>query len=448
MSLKSRCPSVYRDLLQAGEAAERWLRDCADVKFTFDNGKLYVTSVRKARLSSLGNIRVQLQLLAEGLITPEEILERIRPTDVAQFIRPEIVDKTRLELLGKGLPASGGAASGRIAIWRSKADEPVILCEPHPLILTDEQSRQDPSLRAIEACAGVLTHAGRFRNRFDSHEAMLCQQLGKPCIVDFPKGELRHEGQFFTQAEHTHFHPGDWLTIDGITGEVFAGQAQIETRPWKSHPELRSLSLIIVHAVTSGHVPPKCAGNVWRIWDFIRHELPLPGQPNSNKPTKRPPRQRSLPNRANPAKAQTKMVQIDTVDRDNYSEIIYGLLKTIERRLGLSEVGNSRSHCRVLWDIASAICLHDQSQLVGFEFTGINQHDLNLIEVSSIRFELECEVRSPTEAWTVESIRGGGNRMGTNSKTVKRCRITVNGVQLNHEDIPQFYTWLRRREYF
>ncbi|MEI7729365.1 MAG: PEP-utilizing enzyme [Verrucomicrobiota bacterium] len=441
MSLKSRCPSVYRDLLQAGEAAERWLRDCADIEFTFDNGALYVTSVRKARLLPLENTRVQLQLLVEGLTAPEEFLERIRPTDVAQFLRPEIVDKARLELLGKGLPAGGGAASGRIAIWRSEADDPVIPGCPPPLILSD---RHAPSLHATKACAGMLTRMGGI----SSHAAMLCRQLGKPCIVGFQKGELSHEEHLFTLPGHAPLHAGDWLTIDGITGEVFAGQAQIETRPWKSHSELRSLWLIIAYAVTSGHVPANCAGNVWRIWDFMRHELPLPGQPNSNQPTKNSPRRRALPNRENPVKARTNMVQIETVDRQNYSEIICGLLTAIERRLGLSAGGKSQSHSRVLWEIGSPICLQEQSQLVGFEFTGLNQHDLNLIEVSSIRFELECEVQSPAEAWTAESIRGGGSRMIPNSRIVKRCRIMVNGVPLKHEDIPQFYTWLRRREYF
>ena len=186
MSLESRWPSVYAQLLQAGQVAERHLRDVADIEFTVENGRLFVNQMRKGRRSSWAHIRVQLQLLLEGAISPVDVLGRVRPADVAALLRPEITDTTGLKSLGKGLPVGGGAASGRLAFATAGVERQVAAGDPCLLVVRDVPHRE---LRSAIASAGVLATTGGL----SCHTALACRSAGKPCVVGFSRGVLGRE---------------------------------------------------------------------------------------------------------------------------------------------------------------------------------------------------------------------------------------------------------------
>ena len=398
-------------------------------------------------MSPLAKMRIQLQLLTEGAITPEEILERIRPVDVAAFLRPEITDKTRLKALGRGLGTSGGAASGRIAFSSSALAQLMPAKDPSILVVRDWNHEVRSATRdvrgGVDPYAGVLATTGGI----SSHAALVCRQAGKPCVANFNQGVIAHQERRLLIQGFAPLREGDWLTIDGLTGDVYEGRSPIEAKPWESHPELVQFSLIVERAVCSGHVPPKGAGMVWRIWDFLRHELPLPGH--------EPEACRGENGRLNYPRsadrdardAQQRLVPIDRAARRNYSELLLGLMTTLDRQLR-SAAGNPQPYCRVLWDPDRHLQSRNSSQLVGFEFFGINRRIPHLIEISDIRCHLDCEVESSSEAWAVKSVPGYGSSLIPRARTIKACHITVNGAELDQEDVPTFYTWLRRREYF
>ena len=441
MSLESRLPAVYEQLLQAGGDAERYLRDIADIEFEFQDGRLYVLQIRSGKRTPLADIRVQIQFLTEGMITMEEFLGRIRPSNIAAILRPEIADATCLKPLGKGLPTGEGVASGRIVFWPPTNKRVGGLPSPYLLVMSDWHGEDT---RLINASVGVLTTRGGV----SSHAALVSRQLGKPAVVGFRQRRLSHEDEALLIPGLAPLREGHWLTIDGMTGEVYAGRAKIATRAWEAHPELLQLSLIIEKSVSSGHVPPSCSGPVWRVWDFMRHDLPLPQHRNTAFSREDQLRVRYAPDADNAAEARNKLTRIEAPLRENYSEIILGLKTTLERLLRTSQRRKPTTCCRLLWDPAQELQPQECSQLVGLEFAGINQEVPHLIEISDIRLQLDCEVQSASEAWSVESLPGFGMRVVPGSRTIKACRITVNGAELGHEDIPVFYTWLRRREYF
>ena len=297
----------------------------------------------------------------------------------------------------------------------------------------------------VETRAGVLATAGGI----SSHAALVCRQDGKPCVVNFNQGVIAREERRLLIPGFAPLREGDWLTIDGMTGDVYAGRSRIDIKPWKSHPELAQLSLIIERAVSSGHVPPTCAGMVWRIWDFMRHGLPL--LRHESEACEGESGRLNYPRTADQdaIDARQRLVPIDRAARLNYSELLLGLMKTLNRQLRLrSAVGKPQPCCRVLWDPNRQIQLQNSSQLVGFEFFGINRRIPHLIEISDICFHLDCAVQSASEAWVVKMVPGCGSSLVPTARAIKACRIMVNGAELGQEAIPEFYTWLRRREYF
>ena len=268
-------------------------------------------------------------------------------------------------------------------------------------------------------------------------------------MVGFKQGGLLREPKRLIVTGCPPLAEGDWLTIDGMTGEVFGGRARVEKKHWTSHPELVQLSLIVERAVASGRVPPTCAGAVWQMWDFFRHGVPLCGADARTRVARSRRQGSSIPPLKNSGAIRRGLVQVAGEAQENYDAVIRGLIATVEKELR-SAIGPQRAAlcCRVLWEPAVHVRPSDSRQLVGFEFFDINRYVHNLIGISHIRFLVECEVPSPGEAWFIERAGRVGFRVIPGAGTITACRIEVNGARLAHEDIPNFYTWLRRRKHF
>jgi hypothetical protein len=234
-----------------------------------------------------------------------------------------------------------------------------------------------------------------------------------------------------------------------MTGEIFAGRARVETKPWASHSELVQFSMIVDRAVTCGHVTPACAGTVWRMWDFFHHEVPLRGTNTQTGVVGKCGGRISLPRLGNAEAVRHSLVQPDSAAKENYDQIIRGFVAAVEKEFR-SAIGPEGSGlcCRALWEPVVRDRPSDSSQLVGFEFCDINRYIQHLINISDIQLLIECNVPSPGEAWLFERVGRSGVRVIPGAGTITACRIMVNGALLAHEDIPNFYTWLRRRKYF
>ena len=208
-------PDVFRQLKQVRGLLERHYRDMQDIEFTVEQGKLYMLQTRGGKRTAAAALRIAVEMVEEGLISEEEAVLRIDPGALNQLLHPTLDPKAPRKLVSRGLPASPGAASGRIvfsaeeAEKRAHAGEKVILCRI-------ETSPED--IHGMHAAAGILTTRGGMT----SHAAVVARGMGRACVVgagelriDYKKRELR--------ARDRVLPAGTVVTIDGSTGEVFEG---------------------------------------------------------------------------------------------------------------------------------------------------------------------------------------------------------------------------------
>ena len=222
-------PDVYRQLLEVRETLERELRDMQDFEFTIEHGRLYMLQTRNGKRTGLAAIRIAVDMCDEGLISPEEALMRIEPEQLNQLLRPVFApeDKQKAVAEGrvkaKGLPAGPGAASGRVVFTAADAVEWAGRGEK-VLLVRDFTSPDD--IRGMDAAEGILTAQGGMT----SHAALVARQMGKVCVVGCGALDIDLSTRTITiMPDGTLVKEGDWLSIDGFTGEVILGR--LETRP-------------------------------------------------------------------------------------------------------------------------------------------------------------------------------------------------------------------------
>ena len=226
-SLEESMPAVYAQLEDVYKKLEGHYRDMQDIEFTIQSGKLYLLQTRTGKRTGFAAVKIACDMVDEKLIEPREAVSRVEANQIIQLLAPvfDTAEKQKAlkggRLLGRGLPAGPGAAAGRIAFNAQRAVE---MAETGPVILVRiETSPED--IAGMHRAAGILTTRGGLT----SHAAVVARGMGRPCIVgagsvkvDYNRGEMRSEG-------HEPLEEGDWVSIDGSTGEIIAGQ--IATRP-------------------------------------------------------------------------------------------------------------------------------------------------------------------------------------------------------------------------
>ena len=220
-------PDVYAQLMEIRKTLESEMRDMQDFEFTIEKGRLFMLQTRNGKRTGLAAIRIAVDLADQGLISPEEALMRIEPEQLNQLLRPifGVEDKLRAVAEGrikaKGLPAGPGAASGRVVFSAADAEAWAARGE-QVLLVRDFTSPKD--IRGMDAAQGILTAQGGMT----SHAALVARQMGKVCIVGCGALDIDMKARSF-RADDATVSEGDWISIDGFTGEVILGQ--LETRP-------------------------------------------------------------------------------------------------------------------------------------------------------------------------------------------------------------------------
>jgi pyruvate,orthophosphate dikinase len=221
--LKGIMPEVFDQLQSITSRLEQHYRDVQDFEFTIQDGKLYMLQTRTGKRTGRAAVKIAVDLVREGLIAPEEALLRVEPDQLEQLLHPIIDPSQKLEKLAEGLPASPGAAVGRIVFT---ADEAAEQGKQGPVILVRAETVPD-DIHGMEAAVGILTARGGMT----SHAAVVARGMGKPCVagcealhIDERKRRLAVAGRGLVE--------GDWLSLDGGTGEVFLGRTKtIEADP-------------------------------------------------------------------------------------------------------------------------------------------------------------------------------------------------------------------------
>jgi pyruvate,orthophosphate dikinase len=217
--LQKSMPKVYDQLKDITRKMEKHYRDMQDFEFTIQDGKLYMLQTRNGKRTGLAAARVAIDMVREGLITQEEAIFRVEPNQLYDFLVPRLVEKgEKVEVLATGLPASPGAAVGQIVFTAEEAVKHHQNGSYKSVILVRGETTPE-DIAGMEVAAGILTSRGGMT----SHAAVVTRGMGKccvagagDCVVDEAKKELRVKGKTFKQ--------GDYISLDGTTGRVIAGQ--------------------------------------------------------------------------------------------------------------------------------------------------------------------------------------------------------------------------------
>ncbi|HET8650196.1 MAG TPA: pyruvate, phosphate dikinase [Gemmatimonadales bacterium] len=217
--LRDAMPDAYHELERVARTLERHFRDVQDMEFTIERGRLYMLQTRRGQRSGHAAVRIACEMVDEGLITEEEAVARIPPQDLNQLLHPTIDPGASLDLLATGLPASPGAASGTVVFDANQA-EALGRSGESVILVRRETSPED--FHGMVAARAVLTARGGMT----SHAAVVARGMGKPCVagaqalrVDEAAGQFSVDGRVVRQ--------GDWITLDGGTGRIYAGKAAL-----------------------------------------------------------------------------------------------------------------------------------------------------------------------------------------------------------------------------
>jgi pyruvate,orthophosphate dikinase len=209
-------PEVLAELTKVRRTLEDHYRDMQDIEFTVQRGKLWMLQTRTGKRTAQAALKIAVSLVQEGVIDQQEAVRRIEPASLDQLLHPTLDPKAKTTILARGLPASPGAASGKVVFSADEAESLAVRGEA-VILVRIETSPED--IHGMHAAKGVVTTRGGMT----SHAAVVARGMGRPCVAG--AGDLRVDYQARTMAARTTLvKAGEIITIDGSTGEVMMGE--------------------------------------------------------------------------------------------------------------------------------------------------------------------------------------------------------------------------------
>ncbi len=209
-------PAVYKQLTAVFDKLEAHYRDMQDIEFTIQNDKLWMLQTRNGKRTAAAAVKIAVDMVAEKVITKAEAIKRIDPLSLDQLLHPTLDPKAKKTVIATGLPASPGAASGKVVFTAEDAEAMALEHKEKVILVRIETSPED--IHGMHAAQGILTARGGMT----SHAAVVARGMGKPCVsgagdlrIDYAKKELK--------AGNNIIKEGDIITINGGTGEVMLG---------------------------------------------------------------------------------------------------------------------------------------------------------------------------------------------------------------------------------
>jgi len=225
--LEEAMPAVYKQLIDVANTLERHYKDMQDIEFTVEDGTLYMLQTRNGKRTAAAAVKIAVDMVREGLITEDEALLRIDPAALDQLLHPRIPSDDENKKLGKpnydvafkGLPASPGAAVGKVVFDSEEAFH--MAAKGEDVILVRVETSPD-DIKGMHAARAIVTARGGMT----SHAAVVARGMGRPCVcgasdlrIDTAKGEFTARGRTFKK--------GDMITVDGVNGRVIAGAVEL-----------------------------------------------------------------------------------------------------------------------------------------------------------------------------------------------------------------------------
>ena len=233
--MREQMPDIYRQFEEIAGRLERHYRDMQDLEFTIERGRLYMLQTRSGKRTATAAVRIAADMVEEGIITEREALSRIEPAHVDQLLRDQFdpAAKSSAKKITAGLNASPGAAVGKAVFSADRAFE--MAQQGEKVILVRIETSPD-DFHGMAAAQGVLTARGGAT----SHAAVVARQIGKPCvagcaalIIDYATKSARVDGLGFSE--------GEWISLDGTTGEVFVGALPTTAARFEDQAELQQV---------------------------------------------------------------------------------------------------------------------------------------------------------------------------------------------------------------
>ncbi|MFB6088681.1 MAG: pyruvate, phosphate dikinase [Candidatus Aenigmatarchaeota archaeon] len=219
--LKEQIPSAYNRLEEISDILEEEYKDMQDFEFTIQEGKLWMLQTRTGKRTADAAVKIAVDMKKEGIIDKETSVKRVDPEDLSQLLHKRIDPEAEKKVIGKGLNASPGAAAGQIVFDSDEAEYMKEEENANVILVRPETSPED--IHGLVSSQGIVTSRGGMT----SHAAVVARGMGKPCVAgcDDADIDLRNEKVYFQGNE---YGKGDYITMDGGTGEVIEGKVEME----------------------------------------------------------------------------------------------------------------------------------------------------------------------------------------------------------------------------
>jgi pyruvate,orthophosphate dikinase len=218
--LSEEMPEIYKQLLDIRKKLEEHYRDTQDIEFTIQEGKLYILQTRTGKRTAAAALKIAVDMVEQGYIDKKTAVKRVEPQMLDQLLHKQLDNKAKekAELLAKGLPASPGAALGRVVFDADTAVEEAK--NDRVILVRTETSPED--IQGMAVAQGILTARGGMT----SHAAVVARGMGKCCVAGAESIKV-FEGKQYFEVNSKRINKGDWITLDGSTGEVFRGKIPV-----------------------------------------------------------------------------------------------------------------------------------------------------------------------------------------------------------------------------
>jgi pyruvate,orthophosphate dikinase len=219
VSMEKALPEAYAELNKVRDVLEKHYKDMQDIEFTVQQNKLYMLQTRSGKRTAAASLRIAVEMADAGLIDRNTAIMRVNPASLDQLLHPTLDPKAAPKLFAKGLPASPGAASGAVVF---SADEAELRSQKGEAVILVRIETSPEDIHGMHAARGILTTRGGMT----SHAAVVARGMGRPCVAGAGGISVDYGAQTLSAGGVT-IHAGEILTLDGGTGEAFAGPVKM-----------------------------------------------------------------------------------------------------------------------------------------------------------------------------------------------------------------------------